>query len=252
MAPILFHIGQLGISSYSIFLTLGALVGCGIGWRECIKLGYSRRQIGVFFAVVVPLALLLGLANGVLFSQNFYWGISHGQVILSGGLVSYGIVLAALAAVYLSSKKNGGPLGKSLDVTAIVLPVMLGFTRIGCLLNGCCYGLEADGFGGVYLPNIYGEWAYRYPTQFLLLALDIALFVGLWLYRKSRPADGRVTIAFLFWFGLGRLLIDSLRDLQPVLGPFRFHQLMDMAFVLGAVILAIWVRRAHSSPVPPA
>lgn len=250
MAPILFHIGPLAISSYSVFLTLGALAGCWIAWRECIKIGYSRRQLAGFFAVVVPAALLMGLANGVMFSQNFYWGVRHGQVILSGGLVSYGIIFAVLGAVYLYTKKNGGPLGKTLDVAAVILPVLLGFTRIGCLLNGCCYGVETDGFGGVYLPNIYGQWAYRYPTQLLLLALDIALFTGLWFYRRSGAAAGRATLAFLFWFGLGRLLIDSLRDLQPVLGPFGFHQLMDMAFVLGAVIIMIWSRRAHRSPNP--
>jgi phosphatidylglycerol---prolipoprotein diacylglyceryl transferase len=249
MAPILFTIGQLQIRSYYVFLSLGAIVGCWIGWMESRKLGYSNRQLAVFFAVVVPLALLMGLANGVFFSRDFYWNLAHGQVILAGGMVSYGIVFSVFAAVLIFHKIYKGPLGKSLDVAAVILPVMLGFTRIGCFLNGCCYGRETDGFGGISLPNVFGLWDERYPTQLLLLALDIALFTGLWLYRRTRPADGSVAIALLFWFGLGRLLIDSLRDLKPVLGPFGFHQLMDMAFLIGAVILYAW-RRPRRPPVP--
>jgi prolipoprotein diacylglyceryltransferase len=145
-----------------------------------------------------------------------------------------------LAGTAVSTKINRGPKGKSLDAAALVLPVMLAFTRIGCILNGCCHGLPTDGPLGVYLPNVHGEWENRFPTQWMLLGLDVLLFAGLWLYRKHLPRDGSVAIAFLFWFGLGRLLIDSLRELPPVLGNFSLHQLSDMVILLAAAGIMVW------------
>ena len=244
LLPVLYHIGNYGVPSYDVFLTIAALVGVWIGWREAKSFGYTSQQLAGFFIFVVPLAFLMGLVNGVLFSRGFYQRIAQGHLDLGGGLVSYGIVFTAFVTIIAFHKKNGGPLGKTLDSAAIVLAVILGITRIGCFLNGCCYGLVTAGFGGIYLPDVYGEWAYRYPTQLMLLALDSALFIGLWYYRRRGPADGSVAIAFLFWFGLGRLLIDSLRDIPSILGPFSFHQLMDMAIIIGAVALMAWRRRA--------
>jgi hypothetical protein len=49
----------------------------------------------------------------------------------------------------------------------------------------------------------------------------------------------------LFWFGLVRLLIDSLRDLPAILGPFSFHQLMDAVILICAAALILWRRRVH-------
>ncbi len=248
VAPTLFQIGRWEIRSYPVLLALGVLAGVWLGWREAARIGYSRRQMTVFLAVIIPLALLVGMVNGWLFSPDFAWGIKHGRLVLSGGMVSYGIVFTVLAGTAVSTQINRGPMGRSLDAAALVLPVMLGFTRIGCLLNGCCYGLPTIGPGGVFLPDVYGEWARRYPTQWMLLGLDLLLFAGLWLYRKHRPADGKAAMAFLFWFGLGRLLIDSLRDLPAVLGKLSYHQLADMAILLMATLLVGWKGWLHRSP----
>ena len=241
MFPILLTIGEFEVDSYYVLYVIGVIVGVIIGWRVARSLGYGNKRILLYFSILIPLALAAGLINGMLFSRLFYVSFQYGQLILGGGIVSYGVVLTAFAVTAIFSRVYCTPVASDLDGTALVLPIMLAIFRIGCFLNGCCYGRVTDGLGGIYLPNIYGEWALRYPTQILLLVLDIALALGLWLrWRKSSSGD--LVVAFVFWFGLGRLAIDSLRNLPAVVGPFSLHVIADSLFVLAGVGLMIWRR----------
>jgi phosphatidylglycerol:prolipoprotein diacylglycerol transferase len=240
MFPILMVIGEWKVSSYDVFLLLGAIAGGVLGWRLTRNVGYSQRRILLYFAFVYPAALLAGYLNGALFSTELYWGLQHGKLYITGGIVSYGVVLAVFAVTAAFARRYGDPIIRDLDLAALTLPLMLAFFRIGCLLNGCCYGKETDGFGGVALHPVYGELSRRYPTQLLLIALDLALFTGLWLYRRRNPREGRLAIAFVFWFGLGRLGIDLLRDLPTVFGPFSLHTIVDMIFLAAGAIL-LWI-----------
>lgn len=119
-----------------------------------------------------------------------------------------------------------------MDTISLALPLILAIYRIGCLLNGCCYGLETDSFFGIVLPGYFGVWAKRYPTQIWLFVLNLALFTWLWSMRKKKSFDGILTIHYLILYSLGRLVIDAFRDLPRVLGPFSFHQLLAMTILL--------------------
>ncbi len=224
MFPILFHIGALEVRSYFVFLSLGAVAGGIIGWKETRKLGFSNREISVFFAVIFPVALFLGLVNGWLFNPDFYYGLARGRLVLYGGLVSYGIIFGALLVGVIYNRIRKQPVGVTLDLIVLVLPLMLAFTRIGCLLNGCCYGLETQGWFFMFLPDEFGHWANRYPTQLMLIALNAGLFLWLWKRRSNKPFEGSQVLLFLIWYAAGRLLIDSLRDLPPIALGLGFHQ----------------------------
>ena len=129
------------------------------------------------------------------------------------------------------------PVKQTLDWISLVLPLMLGVTRIGCLLNGCCYGRRTEGFGGMYLPGRYGNWDYIYPTQIFLMLLDFGLFAWLWKRKDCHPAEGSQTIWFLVVFSTGRFLIDGLRDLPPVLGGLNIHQWASLMILLTTLMI---------------
>jgi phosphatidylglycerol:prolipoprotein diacylglycerol transferase len=76
--------------------------------------------------------------------------------IRSGGLTYYGGFLLAFPILVWYALKHRIPVRVGMDVIAPCLMIGLAFGRIGCFLNGCCYGKECA------LP-----WAVRFPYQSL-------------------------------------------------------------------------------------
>lgn len=89
--------------------------------------------------------------------QNFWNAIN----ISSGGLTYYGGFLLAFAALVIYAKIKKIPLRLGMDIIAPCLMVGLGFGRIGCFLNGCCYGAQSNvtAVGAVEFP--YRSIAYE-------------------------------------------------------------------------------------------
>ncbi len=236
MVPILFKLGSFPIRSYDVFLLVGAALGVFIASREARRLGFSKHEIITFDCAVIPAAFLLGFLNGWLFDLDFYGVLLRGNFYVPFTLVSFGIILGALLTGWFFAKRRKKSIGQTLDLVTLSLPIILFFSRIGCLLNGCCYGRETSGFGGVYLPGAFGVWAYRYPTQIMLLCLDAGLFIWLWSVRKRKSYEGSSTLNFLIVFSIGRLLIDPFRDLPLLFGVFSLHQLASLVILIATVL----------------
>jgi phosphatidylglycerol:prolipoprotein diacylglycerol transferase len=83
--------------------------------------------------------------------------------IWNGGLELLGGVLLAIAVILLYIRYHRLPMRHYLDALAIGLVAALVFGRIGCFLNGCCYGKPTDLPWGVHFP--YGSFSYRSQTQ---------------------------------------------------------------------------------------
>jgi phosphatidylglycerol:prolipoprotein diacylglycerol transferase len=83
--------------------------------------------------------------------------------IWKGGLELLGGVLLAIAVILLYIRYYKQPMRHYLDVLAIGLFAALAFGRIGCFLNGCCYGKPTDLPWGVHFP--YGSFSYLSQVQ---------------------------------------------------------------------------------------
>jgi phosphatidylglycerol:prolipoprotein diacylglycerol transferase len=83
--------------------------------------------------------------------------------IWKGGLELLGGVILAIAVIWLYIRHHRLPVRHYLDALAIGLVVALAFGRIGCFLNGCCYGKPTDLPWGVTFP--YGSFSYRSQSQ---------------------------------------------------------------------------------------
>jgi phosphatidylglycerol:prolipoprotein diacylglycerol transferase len=245
MYPILFTIGPFFVPTYYVFLVIGVGVGVGVVVKDARRLETPGGRITAFVIAVIPFAYLMGLVNGWLFNVDFNKALSTGRIVLSGGLVSFGAILGSLWMGMICARRLNLNIAESLDLFIPAWPLILGFLRIGCLLNGCCYGLETDGFLGVVLPGKWGEWALRYPTQIMLSIFNFALFAWLWPRRRRTAFEGELTLNYLMLYSLGRLGIDAFRALPRVLGPFSLHQLTSIMILLVSVI--IYLRMRYSS-----
>lgn len=244
MYPVLFSIGTWEVRSAPFFLVLGILFGLLVGQREAKRVGYSNRDVFIFAALAVPVTLLLGTINSYIFDRIIYWEYTISFNLFQNGLTSFGVILSAFFVSWMQSLLIKKTVAKGLDVIALVLPLILAIYRIGCLLNGCCYGRPTQGFWGLFLPGSFGEWAYRYPTQIMYMVLDWAIFGFLWWRRTRTEFEGSQTLVFFLLFSSGRFLIDSFRDLPVVALGLSLHQLVSLCILL--VTLTILLIRSIS------
>ena len=138
----------LRIYGYGLMMVLGFLSAIALGrWRA--------RQFGENPDVVTNIGLL-ALVGGVVGARIAFviekWDVLFSRApdplleiinISSGGLIYYGGVVLAMAVIvaYLLIKRL--PARRFLDAIAPSLMIGLAFGRMGCLLNGCCYGMPA-------------------------------------------------------------------------------------------------------------
>ena len=251
MLPILFSIGSLDVRANTTFFILGCVVALWVAWQEVIRQTtanhwiYNPKGIIKFFVLFLPFAYLVGMLNSWFFHFNFFFIDPTWQEFIFSGWISYGGIIGALLFGLIYPKKVETHGVGTLDIVALILPLFEAIYRIGCLLNGCCYGKETSGFGGLYLPNSRGLWTMRYPTQILYIALGFGLFALLWLTRNKKGYEGEIALRYLILYGLGRFLIDGLRANLFDLGVINLHQSVDLALMAFGLMLwcVIWVKR---------
>ncbi|MBQ6828512.1 MAG: prolipoprotein diacylglyceryl transferase, partial [Thermoguttaceae bacterium] len=147
------------IRGYGVFLMLAITISTILTiWRAKRRWNYPVDAI----LAIVFVAAFCGICGARLFYVAEYWsdvrGATFGATLLNvvdltnGGLVVYGSILGGMAAVigYLAFKKL--PILATLDLFAPALLLGVSIGRIGCLMNGCCFGGPCDAPWGVVFP----------------------------------------------------------------------------------------------------
>ncbi|MDH7598049.1 MAG: prolipoprotein diacylglyceryl transferase [Sedimentisphaerales bacterium] len=151
--------GGLSIKSYGTFMVIGFLAAVWVLRRLAKREGLDPNLINS----VALYALIAGIAGARLFYVIHYWQDFRDDWlevfrIWRGGLEFLGGVLLALLVLLICVRRWRLPAARLLDICAIGLMVGLVFGRIGCFLNGCCFGRPTDLPWGVRFP--YNSFAY--------------------------------------------------------------------------------------------
>jgi len=136
----------LPIRGYGVTLMLGVISAISIAMSRCKKAGVSQDDFfslatwvivfGLIGARVFYVVQKWSEIEGTTFVQKLYTSLKFTE----GGLVVYGSVIGGLIAVLLWTRKRKIPLLPTADAVTPAFFIGLAFGRIGCLLNGCCYG----------------------------------------------------------------------------------------------------------------
>ncbi|MBA7650339.1 Phosphatidylglycerol--prolipoprotein diacylglyceryl transferase [subsurface metagenome] len=246
MSPIAFTIGEVGIRWYGIMVALAVLVVVlWVFWE--IKRGASVSYDNLFTAALVA------IPGGIIVSRMLhvvdmwsYYSTHPGQIIGFSGLTIYGAMLGAVLAIWIYSKFSRFRFGYVMDlvVPGVILAQAVG--RVGCTINGCCYGTETSlPWGVVYThPESYAPLGVAlHPTQLYEIAFLLVVFgVLFWLRRRFQP-EGSLFLIYLSVYSLWRVGIDFLRDGTSFL--FGLHQAQVIGIIVLLIVVPILVMRTR-------
>ncbi len=261
------------------------------GWGFMMILGFLAatfltgrrfRQIGLTTELSWNLSILL-LVAGILGARAFYLIQYHrrifsgaaglGDVVrralnfMDGGMVLFGGLLLGAAAFFVwCARKKVSPL---VIADSIIPAVFLGlvFGRLGCLLNGCCYGDACELPWGMRFPQGSPPWQAAvnlgwnepgdprsiplHPTQIYSAINALLLTFLTWSWFRHRRRDGEAMALGLLTYPIARITIEFLRsDEAGQFGtPFTISQWISAVLFLIGVLL--WRRLPRKlTPLP--
>lgn len=246
MHQILFYIGDFPVRSFGVMLSLGILAGLLTSYYVAKAQGRFQEEV-IDLAFYAILAGLLGARLWeVIFSWDYYGShLLEIPVIWNGGISVQGAVVGGLLAVIWYCRKQKIGLWPMLDTLAPGVLVGQAIGRLGCFLNGCCFGVPHQ--LGVVYPA--GTDAYHtfgavplFPAVLLEAAWDVLILVLLLAVYKRKPFDGFIALGYFILYSMGRFVLefwraDSLRTFMDL----KAAQMSSVVTIIIAIAFMIYL-----------
>ena len=207
MHPVLIKIGPVSIYSYGLMVAIGFGISAALAYHRAAKFGLDRGAIVDCF--IIMLASGVAGARLLYVLLNFKHYISNPLEIFNlsmGGIVWYGGFITAVLSMLIFLRARKLDFWATTDFIAPYVALGQAFGRIGCFLNGCCYGIEA--------PAGFPLGA-RHPTQLYSAALMLAIFAILILWQNRVRFAGEIFLGYCLLYSCKRFFIEFLRGDNP-------------------------------------
>lgn len=207
------------VKSFGVLMSLSFVIGFWLSARRGKRYGFSSDLV-LDFCLTVMISSMVGvrLFFFVTHPDSFqpWWEVF---LLWKGGLTLYGGILMAIAAVAWFCRRRRIAFLEMADVLAPQVALGIGITRIGCFLNGCCYGKPTDGPLGIVFPeNCSAGWetgcAAIHPTQLYSSAGGFLTWALLLLWERLSPRRGATFARFLLLYGTSRFVVDFWRSYE--------------------------------------
>ncbi len=256
MHPELFRVGPFAVHSYGVMLALSFILGIFIAVKKGEQRGIKGEEIVNLGFIIIISSIVGARLFYVLFHLNefkgrwlyTFWPVQENGMLGLGGLILLGgFILAFISASgYIFYKKLN--FWQLADSIAPSLGLGIFLTRIGCFLNGCCFGRACDPSIGVVFPPdspagaIMGH-SHIYPTQLFSALYGLIIFgVLIWIDRKKH-FDGLLLGIFLILYGISRFTIDFFRyyeDQMFVIDGLQFNQVVSLLMLVSGLGIIVF------------
>ena len=198
---------------YALCILSGYLLGLLFVTKTCKKRGVNPDDIfdicfwGLIFSIISA-RIYYCIFDWK--SVGGFWGIFK---IWEGGIAIYGALIGAIATAYFFCKKRKLDTLNVFDVCAPGLLIGQIIGRWGNFFNAEVYGRETafflrmtiNGNAGVHPLFLY-EGVWNFAGLLLIL-----------IFRNKKRADGQVFFFYIFWYSLGRLFLEGMRNSEYIL-----------------------------------
>lgn len=245
----LLTIGGLTVHGYGLMI--------GIGFIAAYLMTEFRARKYRMNTDIVFTLFISSVVFGLLGAKVLYYLTILDRVIKDPGVildemegfVVYGGIIGGVLAGYVVCRIKKEKFWQYFDLIAPAIALAQGFGRIGCLLAGCCYGIETDSPLSItfhtsdFAPNDVA----LIPTQIYSSILDFLNCIVLCLIARYAKKERTVSGCYLIFYSTGRFILEFFRgDLERgsvgVLSTSQFISIF--IFVIGAAILFTGKKKA--------
>jgi len=225
MFPVLFNIGAFEIRSYGLMLALSFMLGIWLAVHRSKKWKVDSNIVLDLSLIIIICSIVGARLMYVVFHLNEFKGRwldtinpvqSTGEIGISGMTVIGGLIFSVIfSLLFLKLKKQ--PVLKIVDIMAPSVALGIFLTRIGCFLNGCCFGDICEASHGIAFPinspagSLFPDQT-LIPTQLYSALYGLIMFLVLLFAEKKYYNFNGFTFFLLFTlYGLSRFTIDFFR-----------------------------------------
>ena len=209
--PVIISIGFLKIRWYGLMYIIGFAAAILLAKARTKKtwspVKYSEVDDLIFYCM---LGVILGGRLGYVIFYGWHQLISDPLYIfriMEGGMSFHGGLIGVIAALWLYGRKIDKDMITMMDFVAPIVPLGLGFGRIGNFINGELWGKPT---------NV--AWSFKvngvslHATQLYEAFLEgLVLFLILWIFTDKERPKMQSSAVFLIGYGVFRFFIEFYR-----------------------------------------
>lgn len=231
------------IPPYTFWVGVGVMVSLVAFWGLLYFNGIRiRKQYLVYFIGAFGVLLgarLFGCLKNLLLTYYNHEPLSN-EIIKKSGLVYYGglmgFLLFSSIGIKLIYRKYDGEL---MNLIAITIPLFHGFGRIGCLLGGCCFGVDYT--GPLAVTYLYGSQKASscFPIQAVESLFEFLIFAVLIILSKNKKLN-LLKIYLAIYAGL-RFVLEFVRGdvIRGIFWKLSFSQYISILVFISLLFLEI-------------
>jgi phosphatidylglycerol:prolipoprotein diacylglycerol transferase len=234
------------LHSYGLFLVVGFFLSTWLACLEAKRRGYDPN---IILDAAMPLLLVSIACCRVLYFLVYpdQWrGFGEFLQIWNGGLSFHGAIVGALGTLAYFSWSRKIPFGILCDCVAPGMFLGYAVGRIGCFMNGCCYGHASDLPWACVFPDENNRALLTppsHPAQLYSTFLGIILFAVMWRARTNprfNRFSGQLTMLLLAFYAVERFIMEIFRSGATAPTAFGLDWLTRAQFasIVGLVVLA--------------
>ena len=258
----LFKIGNFGVPAMGVCILVGAILAVFLSWllRKESSLDWNGEVVDAIIWAVLLGFVGMKLLYWIVTPNEFIDAIKHGRILelLTTGMVFYGGLAGGILGIFICSRKKKRSFFEFSDLMAPCFCVAHACGRIGCLLVGCCAGVEPGDpvlFGAA---TYHGACAFTYadghqhlPVPLMEAVFLLLLCVALILILKKTKKLGTVTGWYLVLYAIWRFVIESFRGdaERGIYGLFSTSQWISFAILLAGILILVTAKK-RPRPTP--
>lgn len=250
MNPVCFRIGGWPIYWYGIMVA-AAFLAAVTHWNFLARKTGRPVGFGSELGFWIMLCGIVGARAAFIISE-LPGSVENPLEIVrldKGGLIFYGGLIGAALGMAVFALVRKEPLLAMADFTVSGLPLGHALGRVGCFINGCCYGLPTGSGWGVQYPADSEAWqrfgtVHLHPAQVYEAAFNLLLYgVLLWFFPRKKK-NGEVLALYLMTYPVARFLLEFIRgDPRLLWFGLTVAQEISLALFVVGVALGFVLRR---------